>query len=297
MESKALKEYKVPDYPQKEQVQAQPSLLRKSVERRWQKLYDLGISGMLVTGLSLSGCDKKPETNTNSSQGINAAPNQDPNSRQNNTVSSAQLAALVAPIFDHGEGRGATGCMVMTPPVFLSEYEALIVIKEELAKYGIDLNKKKVVVNEVTISEGKDEIYDFMTEEQIKELLESLSKAKGIKIEVEKEKSAPLEIDIQDSEKEIHIEYISREEYNKLGGAKSNSSIYSYYIKKVAQQVRNKIQADAKEGIFGVFYDPMPMYNEQGELISGKPNEESVNLLREQVNDFAQWLKEQGIIW
>ena len=45
----------------------------------------------------------------------------------------------VAPIFKHGEGRGATGCIVVSPPVFLSEEEALQIVKEELAKHGVQL--------------------------------------------------------------------------------------------------------------------------------------------------------------
>ncbi len=45
----------------------------------------------------------------------------------------------VAPIFEHGEGRGATGCVVISPPVFLSEEEALQIVKEELAKHGVKL--------------------------------------------------------------------------------------------------------------------------------------------------------------
>jgi hypothetical protein len=48
---------------------------------------------------------------------------------------------VVAPIFEHGEGRGATGCVVVTFPVFLSEEEAMQVIREELAEHGIDLTR------------------------------------------------------------------------------------------------------------------------------------------------------------
>ncbi len=45
----------------------------------------------------------------------------------------------VAPVFEHGEGRGVTGCNVVTPPVFLSEEEGLQILREELAKHGIQL--------------------------------------------------------------------------------------------------------------------------------------------------------------
>ena len=42
-------------------------------------------------------------------------------------------AFSVAPVFIHGEGRGALGCVVVSPPVFLSEAEAL----EVLAHVGL----------------------------------------------------------------------------------------------------------------------------------------------------------------
>ena len=48
---------------------------------------------------------------------------------------------VVAPIFEHGTGRGADGCVVVSPPVFLSEEEAVQVIREELAKQGIKLKE------------------------------------------------------------------------------------------------------------------------------------------------------------
>ena len=43
-------------------------------------------------------------------------------------------AIAVAPIFEHGEGRLATGCIVITPPVFLSEEEGMQILREEFAK-------------------------------------------------------------------------------------------------------------------------------------------------------------------
>ena len=46
---------------------------------------------------------------------------------------------IVAPVFEHGEGRGATGCIVVSPPVFMSEEEGMQILREELAKHGIQL--------------------------------------------------------------------------------------------------------------------------------------------------------------
>src|ERR1035438_3198523 len=43
----------------------------------------------------------------------------------------APAASHVAPLFIHGEGRGAFGCVATNPPIFLSEDEAKQVIREE----------------------------------------------------------------------------------------------------------------------------------------------------------------------
>jgi hypothetical protein len=323
MESKALREYRVPDYPKKEDVQAQPSLLRKSVYKRWQKLYDLGVSGMLVAGLSLSGCDQKTKTNTIPTQGIEAAPNENPNSNQSNMVSPAKLVALVAPIFEHGEGRGTIGCIAAAPPAFLSEDEALVVIKEELAKYGIELNKEKVLLSDVLITPN---VYGVPSESDKK--YHDLLKSK-FGIEKEYDKPTPLEIDFQDSNRDINVEYVSYEDYFILGGERSGSTAQNLDMKNVAKQVHDHINYDAKQGVYGVFYDPL-IKNKFGDLLreeitaenratyknlirSKKENyteeekrlEDSIlkksiepakELLRNQVKDFAKWLKEQGVI-
>ncbi len=291
MESKALREYKVPDYPQKEQVHAQPSLLRKSVYNRWQKLYDLGISGMLIAGLSLSGCDKKNDTNTTSTQDIVASPNQNQNASQINSVSTAKVAALVSPIFEHGEGRGAIGCEVIAPPAFISEEEALIVIKEEFAKHGIEFDREKIQLSEIQISPVEVR-YD---------------REKGIV--KEEKKSESLEVDLQDTKRNINIEYISREDNSKLEFEAILSSVQNYNTMEIAKEVRNKIQSNVKQGVYGVFYDPLKMfslmasgtddidsYTKQIEKSQTESLESAKELLRNQVQDFAQWLKEQGVI-
>ena len=46
---------------------------------------------------------------------------------------------IVAPIFEHGAGRGAEGCRAVAPPVFLSEEEGMQILREELAKHGVQL--------------------------------------------------------------------------------------------------------------------------------------------------------------
>ena len=52
----------------------------------------------------------------------------------------AQGKLLVAPLFVHGTGRGVVGCIVVTPPAFLSEEEGAQIIREELATKGVRLS-------------------------------------------------------------------------------------------------------------------------------------------------------------
>ncbi len=292
MESIALSEYKIPNYPRKEEVQAQPSLLRKSVYKRWQKLFDLGVSGMLAAGLSLSGCSEEAAT-TNPTLGRQITITQNPDSSQTRTVTPKKLAALVAPVFEHGEGRGSFGCVSVTPPAFLSEDEALVVIKEELGKYGINFDKEKVLLDNIKIAYGK----------------EPARKNDNLK----KDKLQPLEIDRMDSDKNIYIEYVSIADYFLLGGDRSDFSIQTFDFKQVAKETRKKLNRNIKHGVYCVFYDPFfsPDYKDiidnmrnngrdasrdMMEVVHKKGIESSKAQLRQQVQDFADWLKEKKVI-
>jgi hypothetical protein len=60
--------------------------------------------------------------------------------------------AKVAPIFEYGAGRAGDGCVVVNPPVFLSEQDAMQVIREELKKSGVVLGDEKVILPEISFS-------------------------------------------------------------------------------------------------------------------------------------------------
>ncbi len=291
MESKALKEYKVPDYPRKEDVEMQPSLLRKSLDTRWHRLFDFGISGMLVAGLSLSGCEENHKTKSNSPESSQIENIHDSNKSINRTKTVKQIKTIVAPVFNHGEGRGSIGCVAIAPPAFLSEEEALLVIKEELIKNGIDLDKEKVVFDNANV---KPIGYG---------VLEMLGMGK--------KKPFPLEIDSQDSEKQINIEFVSMSDCEQLGGTKEGwYHFLKYDTRKAAVHFRKQIQSNKEKGIYGVFYDPAPknpLNGQSPEEVMSRTKEKieeahqenikyAKELLRNQVSDFAQWLKEEGVI-
>jgi len=210
-------------------------------------------------------------------------------------------AAVVAPIFEHGDGRGATGCIIVAPPIFLSEEEALQVIDEELAEYGLELAEKDVEMKDVQlprrwrvpVKDGEDwKLVHFDVPRSAK----------------------PLIADLQDPDKKVAVEYLSTDDYFLLGGAPDMSSVQDYDFTEIAQLVADKVK-DNGEGVhFGILYDPM-VKGKSGLLgddfwaddgaekdaapeppVPETPKTRSVRLLRMQVRDFADWLKAQGVI-
>ena len=218
----------------------------------------------------------------------------------------------VAPIFKHGEGRGADGCMVVSPPVFLSEEEALQIVKEELAKHGVQLASGLVLKDLIIVPRRTQQV-------------EGDEKSK--KIVPNEKDAAPLRITGMDEKRSIGIEFICEKNYKTLGGVdpqcidivdrdgklrgSSMSSVRNYDFKDAAEYVATQVKKQGKDRIFfGVFYDPLtilpwPKRPKNGEKVDRKTQlekrdkqgkEESEKLLRQQAQDFLAWLKEQKAI-
>jgi hypothetical protein len=237
-------------------------------------------------------------------------------------------AIAVAPIFEHGDGRGATGCVVVSPPVFLSEEEAMQIIHEELVKHGVQL-KDGVVLESVRIPQRM-RTYDF----------EEIGKKASEKTVVESKKHAkPFALSGIDSEKNIAVEFVSKQHYFDLGGVQESyssnelddtdaraetdsrgaraalhySSAQTYDFRTTAEFVAAQVKNQGKGPIhLGLFYDPLRQARrttrEKDDLLElrealemrGKSRDQkkdaSKQLLRLQVQDFVAWLKEQQVI-
>ena len=108
MKVKTVTRYKNPGYPVKEEILADPQLLRR-IPSRWEKnAYVMTALGLTV---SLSACGA-------STEGARGASDR------------------VAPVFIHGGGSGAYGCVSVVSPYFLSEEEAFEIIRAEAESYG-----------------------------------------------------------------------------------------------------------------------------------------------------------------
>jgi len=209
--------------------------------------------------------------------------------------------AIVAPVFKHGEGRGAIGCVMVNAPAFLSEEEALVIIAEELAHHDIDMSSRKVVLESVVI-EGKvwERRYNWISDSY--ELSQQTQKE-------------PLEVDLVDPKTHVGVEYVSQDEYRRLGGSSSGySTVQSFNLREVAGSVAGRVREDGENLYFGIFYDPVvPMdrgavggarqggaepedWRSRLEQARERTVTESKRLLRQQVRDFADWLEGQGVI-
>jgi len=133
--------------------------------------------------------------------------------------------------------------------------------------------------------------------------------------------STALEADMEDPTRRVVVEFVSKRDYYDLGGPRSGTSVEGYDLIESASELVHKAREYAKEPVyFGTFYDPVGIVEEGTEtvradaekpgtlnerwirlsreydLLAEKAKGRSLRLLREQVKDFADWLKAQGVI-
>jgi hypothetical protein len=278
------------------EVLADRKLLQKYMPPAWKSCAEM--AGAVAILLTANSCLAQP---------------QDPK------LGKAGAAAVVAPIFEHGEGRGAIGCVVVNAPVFLSEQDAMQVIREELRRSGVTLSDNNVPLSDVTIAQREEHW--------------SVTKGKPDISTGTIGKSKPLVLQGLDPKKRVGIEVVYSEDYFDLGGARSSSTVQGYDFKAVAKEVRDQVASKGHDLYLGTFYDPaaanddfrhedpefrnklQSLYAEYEKIKEPAMKEakqkeidalyehhldpikeESRRLLRMQIKDFVDWLKAQGAI-
>ncbi len=225
-------------YPTHEQVDNRPDLLQH-IPARWQTnpavLTALASVTMLsATNLAIEGGEK-----------AKAKP------------------VRVAPVFQHGEGRGAFGCEVINPPVFLSEDEARQVINDEAKHLGLSFKSPK----------SDPEAY-----------------------------GPNKTIDGKDVKRALAYVYVSEGEGTVPSPGYIVSSVRDIDTLKRAKTLVKEMKPARSLKAVGVFYDPMPSepVTDQWNAMSGWDTSERAatakQQLRLQVRDFVKWLKAQGVI-
>jgi hypothetical protein len=198
---------------------------------------------------------------------------------------------IVAPIFKHGEGRGATGCIVVAPPVFLSEEEAMQIIREELAKHGVKLGEP-MILSDVRIAARTD--LDF-GDKKIKRLP---------KPREDETSTTPFKLGGVDRAKKVGVRFVSEKAYHDLGGVWDGSTVQTYDLPEVTEYVAAQVKKQGKTDLYvGLLYDPLQKLD-FSKLRDGEPYKEAEarvkveaeDLLRKQSRDFAAWLTQRKAI-
>ena len=166
---------------------------------------------------------------------------------------------LVAPVFEHGVGRGSSGGISIYPENFLPEGEALQIIAEELTTGGLELTDRSAALRDFKVMERciKDE--------------------GGKRAAFLGWDDRPIVADFLDRRHRIAIEYISLKSYFERGGPNSTykvivkdkdgnitgtswhgSSDQGYDMKETAHYLAYSLKGQGKGVLsFGVFYDPL----------------------------------------
>jgi len=281
---KPVKSYKKPMYPGKELYEASPDLLLSNAPANWLKapatagallafIFNIGTSAM-TDGLLNALTQKKATNNADLAASPVASPKINPKDQE-----TEQLKKIynIAPLFIHGTGTGATGCVVMSPPVFMPEEEAIEIILSQLKKAGFQFEKKLYLLPEVFTNEVEN-TYENGPIDPKPEVLD---------------RKHPFYFDLYFDQYKLGIKFISRDNYFDLGGPKDSGSAQMYDLVDVGQAIREKFRNYNKINMV-VFYDPLVNH------ISGFPKtrnallKKSAQILRDQVNDFLYWWKENN---
>jgi hypothetical protein len=134
MEIKSVNNSRQPNYPTIELFVKHPELLSRNIPNSWLKNQLVATS---FAAFLFSSCG------TSMAQTIENIEIVDTLKNDNSKITPQKKKAdnnvtNVAPIFTHGKGRGSTGCIVMSPPVFISEDEAIKIILDKLKAEGSD---------------------------------------------------------------------------------------------------------------------------------------------------------------
>lgn len=316
MKPEPVDSFPLPAYPTRIEVAGDDRLLREHVPPAWRG--EGVVSGALIFFLALQGVACQPQqvaqpqsappppAESSTVQGVQppdalpspvvvvpAAAEPPVESNKDGPLSMPTAAGMVvAPIFEHGEGRGATGCVVVSPPVFLSEEEAMAVVREELARAGVTLTRATTSFADVVIPQRRTRYEQTPAGEYVPKTEEIPGTGHA------------LEVDAMDTAGRIAVEFVSEADYFKLGGATSGSSVQSYDLKDAAIAVADKLKQSRRGLYFGVFYDPVERIvvdrSGQGgpmnwEAERAKVATKAKEQLRAQVSDFVVWLRQQGI--
>lgn len=297
MEIKPVKNIEKPKYPQKDEIDIEE--VKKSLPKRWAQSPAAKIALGTLAVVSLAGCvpyvpvgspvptmlmtegTVSPKETYSQTAGVTAPPvvtaevTLPPLKTYPRTEGIVMAPTVnVAPIFLHGEGRGAFGGDMASVPAFLSEDEALGIINEAASEYGLKF-----------AAAGGPEFYG------VPQPVTNIYKPEDKK---PSDKVITLKADFTDSEHGVVIEFISIDDVKQWHQkTEYSSTLEQYDTQDAAEQLSEGLErADVSGGYYtaGVLYDPCELPE------SPDKNSLSEEQLKAQAKEFFEWLKSQGII-
>jgi hypothetical protein len=233
-----------------------------------------------------------------------------------------RTTSVVAPLLDEAmkyDGRGSFGCVAVNPPTFLSEDEAIELIRTELEAAGLKL-KEGVDLDHVEVplagTAGRTSADDDETDGK------TITGRNTSSVEQNgSPRLAPqtFTFDLADTDRSVFIEYLSLPDHREWTGP-SRYSVTYYDFPALATKVSKSFQKvpSDKRRVFGVFFDPLArteipspdisnLTEEQQHLALleyrkalSKEQANSDNTikekLRKQVRSFVVFLNQEGII-
>ena len=251
-----VRRYPTPAYPTRQAVNLDPALLT-ALPIRWRRQPAVCAALILTLSTGLAGC----------------AP-----------MRAAHIDGnLAIPIFEHGDGRGVYGCVSVAPPVFLSEEEALQVIREEANARGIDFSGSYSITGDDFPATSLDPGLSIgPTPEPDK--LDELGNWEGT-----------LALDGYDEKIGLGFEFVSQQDVVDWSGGHGGGILDAYDMKGTASRLSEVLDNVA------VFYDPGADFEDveitrDMEAYTDQQKKIMTEKLREQVRDFLAWLAAQGVI-
>jgi hypothetical protein len=134
----------------------------------------------------------------------------------------------------------------------MAEDEAIQIIREEMAKAGVNLSQRGVELKEVSLAEPL-----IVTNE---EFAEEIDKQFGRTTDPtpvrRREPPSSLRLDLGDPNLNVAVEFISRDDYDALTASVMMSTVQEYEFKSLAKVVAGKIAASSRGLYVGVLYEP-----------------------------------------
>ena len=275
MRVQPLRWYPTPAYPTMEEARLDPELLRR-LPARWRGNRVVMSALAALTALSVTACSAGEEKDAPAfTDGAVAS--------VSSATNSPRLPAA-APVFGHGEGTGALGCVMVAPPAFMSEQEALAIIRGEAAAAGLRL-------------EDRPKEYTAPPRRMENELGEAYLLG------------TPVGLDASDEQAGVAVAFVSMTE----GRQPARSSVTQYLARERAEQAAADWAGTGAPYVVGTFYDPGVSAQMQdvalkqlgeGDVMTGSRQQAYLNAVREeqeanlraQVRDFIEWLQGQGVL-